>query len=115
MLTPRSVDEISAAVAAVNDSNASSPAHLRRVVVARGLGRSYGDSAQNSGGVVVDLSRFNKIHLIDAENAMVVVDAGVNLDQLMRAALPAGLWVPVLPGTRQVTVGGAIGHRDYPA
>ena len=39
VLTPRSVDEISAAVATVNDSNASSPAHLQRGVVARGLGR----------------------------------------------------------------------------
>ena len=110
VLTPRSVEEISAAVATVNDSNASSPAHLQRGVVARGLGRSYGDSAQNSGGLVLDMSRFNRIHELNAEKALAVVDAGVNLDQLMRAALPFGLWVPVLPGTRQVTVGGAIGH-----
>ncbi|HJC29089.1 MAG TPA: FAD-binding oxidoreductase [Candidatus Dietzia intestinipullorum] len=110
VLTPRSVEEISAAVAAVNDANASGPDHLRRGVVARGLGRSYGDSAQNSGGLVLDMSRFNRIHELNAETALAVVDGGVNLDQLMRAALPFGLWVPVLPGTRQVTVGGAIGH-----
>lgn len=110
VLSPRSVEEISAAVAAVNDANASGPDHLRRGVVARGLGRSYGDSAQNSGGLVLDMNRFDRIHEINAEKALAVVDAGVDLDQLMRAALPFGLWVPVLPGTRQVTVGGAIGH-----
>ncbi|MEU6130660.1 FAD-binding oxidoreductase [Saccharopolyspora sp. NPDC047091] len=80
-----------------------------RGVIARGLGRSYGDVSQNAGGTVVDMTALNRIHDIDPDGAVVDVDAGVSLDQLMKAALPHGLWVPVLPGTRQVTIGGAIG------
>nr|WP_245719910.1 FAD-binding oxidoreductase [Nocardia uniformis] len=100
---------IAKAVAMVAEDNESKPAHLRRGVIARGLGRSYGDNAQNAGGLVVDMTALNKIHRIDAATRLVDVDGGVNLDQLMKAALPFGLWVPVLPGTRQVTIGGAIG------
>ncbi|WP_278804735.1 FAD-binding oxidoreductase [Mycobacterium sp.] len=80
-----------------------------RGVIARGLGRSYGDNAQNGGGLVIDMSALHKIHSLNAETRLADVDGGVNLDQLMKAALPLGLWVPVLPGTRQVTIGGAIG------
>ncbi|MFY2788111.1 FAD-binding oxidoreductase [Rhodococcus sp. KRD162] len=100
---------IASAVKQVAEQNDSKPAYLRRGVIARGLGRSYGDNAQNSGGLVIDMNALNGIHSIDASTRIVDVDGGVSLDQLMRAALPFGLWVPVLPGTRQVTIGGAIG------
>ncbi|MBB3115907.1 FAD-binding oxidoreductase [Corynebacterium bovis] len=109
VLRTRDTDVIARAVAQVADSNADKPAHLTRGVIARGMGRSYGDPAMNGGGLVVDMQDLNRIHSIDPDTALVDVDAGVTLDQLMKAALPHGLWVPVLPGTRQVTIGGAIG------
>ena len=60
-----------------------------RGIIARGLGRSYGDPAQNAGGTVLDMTGLATIHSIDAGSALVVVDAGVSLDTLMRAALPS--------------------------
>ena len=103
MLVDPTVESIQQAVRSVAEQG-----RRGRGVIARGLGRSYGDPAQNAGGLVIDMTGLNRIHGIDAASGLAVVDAGVSLDALMRAALPFGLWVPVLPGTRQVTVGGAI-------
>ena len=80
-----------------------------RGAIARGLGRAYGDAAQNAGGAVLDMTALDRIHEIDAVNGLVVCDAGVSLHKLMQVLLPLGWFVPVTPGTRYVTVGGAIG------
>ena len=79
-----------------------------RGVIPRGLGRSYNNAAQCAGGVVISTARLNRILSLDASTGLATCEAGVSLEQLMVAGLPAGWFVPVSPGTRQVSVGGAI-------
>lgn len=77
--------------------------------IPRGLGRAYGDAAQNAGGDVLDMTALDRVHAIDVDGGTVLCDAGVSLHRLMEVLLPLGWFVPVTPGTRYVTVGGAIG------
>lgn len=91
-------DEVMAAVSAAGD----------RGVVARGLGRSYGDAAQNAGGTVIDSTAAAGVSAFDPDSGLLAVSAGTSLADLMRWFVPRGWFVPVTPGTRQVTVGGAV-------
>ncbi|MFD9190633.1 FAD-binding protein [Streptomyces phaeochromogenes] len=99
LIRPRSYEE---AAAAVRECGA-------RGGIPRGLGRAYGDAAQNAGGAVFDMTGLDRVHAIDADGGTVLCDAGVSLHRLMEVLLPLGWFVPVTPGTRYVTVGGAIG------
>lgn len=87
--------------------------------IARGLGRSYGDAAQISGGVVINNRSLGGIGAI-APDGVVSVGAGVSIEELLNVTIPLGWFIPVTPGTRQVTIGGAVAadvhgknhHRD---
>jgi decaprenylphospho-beta-D-ribofuranose 2-oxidase len=77
-------------------------------LIPRGLGRAYNDAAQSGGGTVLSTARLTKILSLDPGTGIVTAEAGVSLEDLMVAGLPHGWFVPVSPGTRQVTIGGAI-------
>ncbi len=87
--------------------------------LARGLGRAYGDAALNGGGVVWDTTGLDWIEF-DARRPEVRVGAGVSYGRLLAACLPRGYFPPVTPGSKHVTMGGAIAadvhgknhHRD---
>jgi decaprenylphospho-beta-D-ribofuranose 2-oxidase len=95
---PRSADEVAALVKGVPAAG----------VIARGLGRSYNNAAQNDGGLVISTAGMTDVLAFDRASGVVTCEAGVSLEQLMVRLLPSGWFVPVSPGTRQVTVGGAI-------
>ena len=75
-----------------------------RGATARGLGRSYGDAAQNGGGLVLDATAINYVGPVDAQGR-VVAAGGASLAALIAPSIAAGWFLPVTPGTRHVTVG----------
>jgi decaprenylphospho-beta-D-ribofuranose 2-oxidase len=95
---PSTPDELAMAVKAAGPRGA----------IARGLGRAYGDCAMNAGGLVVNATGVSGLLELDNTAGTARVLAGTSIGDLLREIVPQGWFVPVTPGTRNVTIGGAI-------
>lgn len=76
-------------------------------ILARGLGRSYGDAAQLDGKTVINLKNFKTIKL-NKSNSTLTVGGGVTLKEIIKEIVPRGFFLPVVPGTSNITIGGAV-------
>ena len=75
-----------------------------------GCGRSYGDSCLNDGGGLIAMRGLDRFIHFDPETGDLRVEAGVTLEEILDFAVPRGWFLPVSPGTKFVTVGGAIAN-----
>ncbi|HSG82371.1 MAG TPA: FAD-binding oxidoreductase [Gemmatimonadota bacterium] len=79
-----------------------------RSCVARGLGRSYGDASFDSAGETILMERIDRFVDFDASGGILECEAGVTISELLKYFVPRGFMPPVIPGTKHVTLGGAL-------
>jgi len=75
-----------------------------------GLGRSYGDVCLNENGRLIVTDRLDRFIVFDRERGIVRAEAGMSLDRLLRIAVPNGWFLPVTPGTKFITLAGAVAN-----
>ncbi|MFN3630263.1 MAG: FAD-dependent oxidoreductase, partial [Casimicrobiaceae bacterium] len=76
----------------------------------RGLGRSYGDVCVNDGGVLLHTYRNDRLLAFDEATGELTAEAGATIADIAATFLPRGFFPPVVPGTRFVTLGGAVAN-----
>lgn len=89
-------------------------------IIARGLGRSYGDAAMNAGGLVMLTKEMARVISFDEETGALTTQAGATLHEVLREFVPHGWFPSVTPGTKFVTLAGCVAadvhgknhHRD---
>lgn len=78
--------------------------------LAYGMGRSYGDSCLNAGGTLLTVRSLDRFAALDVDEGVLSCEAGVTLSEILEVIVPRGFFLEVVPGTRYVTVGGAIAN-----
>ena len=79
-------------------------------IIARGLGRSYADQAINTNHLVALCTKMNHFLSWDDQNGILECEAGVSLEEVITAFAPKGWFPMICPGTKFVTIGGAIAN-----
>jgi decaprenylphospho-beta-D-ribofuranose 2-oxidase len=99
-VTPRSVEELARTFESARAAGLT--------VAFRGSGRSYGDAALNSEGVVIDATQIKRVLAWDPEHGSFECEPGVTIEGLWRRIIQDGYWPAVVPGTMRPTLGGCL-------
>lgn len=99
---PSALGELPALVAEAAEAGAQ--------LLGTGLQRSYGDTALNAGGRVISFRRLDRFIAFDRATGVLRAQAGMSLDAILRLVAPHGWFLPTSPGTRFVTLGGAVAN-----
>lgn len=94
----------------LSDRAAALPEPAGKSLLAHGLGRSYGDQALNEGGALLHTRGLDRFIAFDRVSGVLRAEAGVSLDEVLALVVPHGWFLPVTPGTRFVTLGGAVAN-----
>lgn len=94
----------------LHDRHAMLPSSSGGSLLPFGYGRSYGDVALNDGGQALLTSGLDRFIAFDCEQGILRAESGVSLDAILKLIVPRGWFLPVTPGTRFVTLGGAIAN-----
>lgn len=89
-----------------HDDSAKRIVEQAQVVIPRGMGRCYGDSALAP--QLLSTLSFNQIESFDEKTGQITCQSGVTFEELLDIFVPRGWFLPVTPGTKFITVGGAI-------
>lgn len=102
LATVRHREDIAKGFSAVRDAETT--------VLAHGLGRSYGDSNLNDSAALMDMQGLDQFIAFDKNTGILRAEAGVSLSEILKIVVPYGFFLHTTPGTRYVTLGGAVAN-----
>ena len=97
---PKTTKTVSSIIKALKNNN--------NTILGRGAGQSYGDQSLNNDQIIIETNRLNKIIEWNKKTGVLKVQSGVTLDQILNHCLKDNWTLATIPGTRYVTVGGAL-------
>jgi len=84
--------------------------NLEESVLCYGKGKSYGDVCLNKDGILIDTTNLNHIISFNNDNGKIKCEAGITLKEILEFSVPKGWFLPVTPGTKFITLGGAVAN-----
>lgn len=81
--------------------------------IARGGGYSYAAASFGKDIIAQDMTLFNRVLEFDLNNKVIKVESGITLSDLLNVTIPQGLWIPVIPGYPEITIGGCVASNVH--